>query len=73
MPGVKAVCLRCFHETQSYGQEARGVRRCLALMREECPCDERNFYVSDSGEEDDTSFSREETFGRKDDDGIEWV
>jgi hypothetical protein len=44
---VCALCTRCGHTTESYGVSARSVRRCLALMREECPEDERNFYTAD--------------------------
>ena len=42
--GVAAVCTRCGHRTESFGTTDRSVRRCLVLMREECPLDERNFY-----------------------------
>jgi hypothetical protein len=45
-PGVEACCTRCGHITRSYGTTDRSVRRCLALMGEECPEDEGNFYVS---------------------------
>lgn len=44
-PGVEATCTQCGHTTRSYGESDASVRRCLALMREECPEDERNFYV----------------------------
>jgi len=44
-PVVKAICSRCGYETMSFGTSDKSVRRCLALMREECPKDERNFYV----------------------------
>jgi hypothetical protein len=40
-------CLRCDHVTQSFGTSEASVKRCLALMREECPGDEENFYVSE--------------------------
>lgn len=43
--GVKAVCSRCDHETESFGTGDGSRRRCLVLMREECPNGERNFYV----------------------------
>jgi hypothetical protein len=48
--GVCATCSRCGHETESYGTSDRSVRRCLALMREECPEGQSNYYVA---EEDD--------------------
>jgi hypothetical protein len=43
--GTRAVCSRCGHGTESYGTTEASVLRCLALMREECPEDESNFYV----------------------------
>jgi hypothetical protein len=45
--GVEVVCSRCGHKTQSFGTGERSVKRCLALMREECPEGECNFYVGD--------------------------
>lgn len=47
MPGVAATCSRCGHETESCGTGQASVRRCLALLREECPNGESNFYVAD--------------------------
>lgn len=35
------------HETQSFGTSEASVRRCLALMREECPNGENNFYIAE--------------------------
>jgi len=43
--GVIATCTRCHHETESFGTTERSVKRCLALMREQCPEEEENFYV----------------------------
>lgn len=40
-----AVCDKCGHETMSYGDHDGSVKRCLALMREECPQKESNFYI----------------------------
>lgn len=40
-----AVCDKCGHETMSYGDHEGSVKRCLALMREECPRNENNFYI----------------------------
>lgn len=45
--GVTAVCSRCGHRTESYGSSERSVRRCLLLLREECPNGENNFYHSE--------------------------
>jgi hypothetical protein len=44
---VEATCRKCGHVTESFGTDDRSVRRCLALMREECPRGQWNFYVSD--------------------------
>lgn len=43
-PSVKATCDACDHTTESYGRDNPSVLRCLALMREECPRGESNFY-----------------------------
>jgi hypothetical protein len=45
--GVIATRSKCGHSTESFGTEENSVRRCLALMREECPEKRRNFYVAD--------------------------
>lgn len=45
MDGVMAECGNCGHQTTSNGTGEASIRRCLALMREECPEGERNFYV----------------------------
>jgi len=42
---TSAECSRCHHETTSFGTASASIRRCLVLMREECPNGERNFYV----------------------------
>lgn len=47
VPSIVAVCSRCGNETESFGTGEASVRRCLVLMREECPRRERNFYVSE--------------------------
>jgi hypothetical protein len=43
----RASCSRCGHETESFGSSERSIERCLALMREECPAGEMNFYVAE--------------------------
>jgi hypothetical protein len=43
--GVCATCSRCDHQTESFGTSDASTRRCLVLMREECPFGEDNFYV----------------------------
>ncbi len=42
---VTATCSKCGHTTESYGTEDGSIKRCLVLMREECPKGEKNFYV----------------------------
>lgn len=51
LPGVRCTCSRCGHETESFGTSDASIRRCLALMREECPEGESNFYVTEDGDE----------------------
>jgi hypothetical protein len=48
---VEAFCPRCHHSTESFGTHSGSIARCLALMREECPYEEKNWYVSDLEEE----------------------
>lgn len=43
--GVVADCPRCGHRTESFGTSENSLRRCAALMREECPRGEKNYYV----------------------------
>lgn len=45
VPSIVAKCTECDHEVVSFGQGDASRRRCLAVMREECPMDESNFYV----------------------------
>lgn len=45
--GIRATCSKCGHETESGGTSDESVRRCLALMRQECPLGEKNFYTGD--------------------------
>lgn len=42
--GVQAACLRCGHVTESFGTSDDSRKRCLVLMREECPRRENHFY-----------------------------
>lgn len=44
---VEAICSRCDHRTESFGTSESSIKRCLVLMREECPQGEENFYVED--------------------------
>ena len=45
--GVRAVCTNCGHTTESFGTGDASRKRCLVLMREECPLGECNFYVEE--------------------------
>lgn len=51
IPSVRVTCSRCGHEVESYGQHERSVRRCLVLLRQQCPRGEKNFYVTDEDDE----------------------
>lgn len=44
---VRAICTECGHETESFGTGPASIKRCLALMNEECPQGENNFYVEE--------------------------
>lgn len=46
-------CGECAHKTQSWGDGPRSVRRCLALLREECLEERENFYKTDDGSENE--------------------
>ena len=45
--GTIATCQDCGHEVTSYGTTDRSVKRCFAVMKEECPSEENNFYVEE--------------------------
>jgi ribosomal protein S27E len=49
--GVKVTCSECGNETESFGTGPNSVRRCLVLMRDECPMGGSNFYITDEEEE----------------------
>ena len=49
--GVEVTCNQCGHQTESFGRTAKSVRRCLALMREECPEDQGAYYASEDPED----------------------
>jgi hypothetical protein len=44
IPSVAVTCGRCGHVTESFGESDLSIRRCLVLLREECPNGENNFY-----------------------------
>ena len=45
--GVELTCSRCHHSEESFGSGDDSIRRCAALLRENCPRGEKNFYVPD--------------------------
>ena len=40
-------CTKCGEQTESFGQRGRSLRRCLVLMKEECPRGEENYYKTE--------------------------
>ena len=51
--GVIATCSRCKLRKKSFGTSSLSIKRCLVLLRENCPRNEKNFYVETSTSEDD--------------------
>lgn len=49
--GVQVTCGNCGYVVQSFGTSGRSVRRCLVLLKEECPEGEKNFYEADYDED----------------------
>lgn len=45
--GVIVTCSQCDHCEESFGTSSASIRRCLVLMRENCPEGESNFYVAE--------------------------
>ncbi len=45
---VCAECPRCGHVTESFGTSGASIRRCLVLLRDECPRGESNFYEDEA-------------------------
>jgi hypothetical protein len=43
--GVRVECGRCDHKTESFGTGEKSIKRCLVLLRENCPQGEENYYV----------------------------
>jgi hypothetical protein len=48
-PCTFAQCVRCGHQTMSFGDGDSSETRCLALLRDECGRNESNFYVGVHG------------------------
>ena len=51
VPGICVKCGRCDHTVEVFGHSLRSVRRGLIMLREECPEDEKNFYVAATDED----------------------
>jgi hypothetical protein len=45
--GVTATCSLCNYITESYGTGYASRKRCLVLLRAECPRRETHFYIAD--------------------------
>jgi hypothetical protein len=45
--GTRAECMRCDKVTESAGTGDKSIKRCLAMLRADCPMSEENFYVED--------------------------
>lgn len=48
---VTVTCSRCGHEVSSFGDGGASIRRCLAVLNEECPKGENNFYFCEEADE----------------------
>ena len=44
--GVRVHCGRCEASEESFGTGEASIKRCLVLLRENCPMGENNFYVA---------------------------
>ncbi len=51
--GCQATCGQCGHKEQSFGDGIKSQKRCLALLRRNCPEGESNYYVDPDSDEDD--------------------
>jgi len=45
LDGVVVTCSRCEKSTESFGTGEASIKRCLALLREDC--DEENYYYAE--------------------------
>ena len=43
---VRVTCSKCGHYTESYGVYEDSIKRCCALLNDECPEMENNYYVA---------------------------
>lgn len=53
VPGCQATCGECGHIEKSFGEGIASQKRNLALMRQNCPKGQSNFYVDPDADEDD--------------------
>lgn len=51
-PGVIVECTKCGETVEIFGQEEGSIRRGLAMLRENCPMGEKNWYEVGSEEEE---------------------
>ena len=51
--GVRVICGRCGHEVTSFGTTGRSVRRCMAMLKSQCPWNEDNYYVAEDGSDEE--------------------
>ena len=45
--GVRVTCDKCGHVEESGGEHAGSLKRCAALLNENCPRNEDNYYLVD--------------------------
>lgn len=45
--GICVTCGRCDHEVEVYGTESNSYRRAAAMLKEQCPRGEKNYYEVD--------------------------
>jgi DNA polymerase III subunit epsilon len=50
--GIRVACSRCGHTVEVFGTGLASVKRGCAMLRDECPFGERNFYVGVAPEEE---------------------
>lgn len=46
VPGLSVTCKRCGHEVEVYGTSDASARRGGVMLAQECPRNEKNFYVA---------------------------
>lgn len=51
VPSVRARCPECGATTESFGEGKASLRRCMALMRDECSCGGNLFFTCEELED----------------------